>query len=193
MAQQRAAAAGRYVSPPLWRGCGSLCVCGRVQEPAPLWARGGSLATVPRARGRSDRPWRRRASPMGRARLRRGRLRGFEARTEPTPPCVAAEERSPRPDRARGGRSCRGASRTRQKRLPAAPPSQPDGQGAVAPRPVETQVRLQARRKPVTRSGSGLRTFGRAAPACASRARGTHASTTSLRAGRPRAACPHCG
>ena len=75
MAQQRAAAAGRYVSPPLWRGCGSLCVCGRVQEPAPLWARGGSLATVPRARGRSDRPWRRRASPMGRARLRRGRLR----------------------------------------------------------------------------------------------------------------------
>ena len=118
---------------------------------------------MPRARGRSDRLRRRRASPMGMARWGRGRLRGFEVRPEPTPPCVAAEERSPRPDRARGGRSCRGASRTRQKRPPAAPPSQPDGHGAVGPWPVErvrgatgahATVRCGGREEPATRSGA---------------------------------------
>ena len=108
---------------------------------------------MPRARGRSDRPRRRRASPMGRARLRRGRLRLKSA---------SRRGESPSPGVARGcvpsGARLQPAPLARAAHMRRRPAF---GQDVVAP-PVRTAAKVagfpgpQGRDPPSPRSNGAL-------------------------------------
>jgi len=138
---------------------------------------------VPRARGRSDRPRRRRASPMGRARLRRGRLRLKSA---------SRRGESPSPGVARGcvpsGARLQPAPLARAAHMRRRPAF---GQDVVAP-PVRTAAKVagfpgpQGRDPPSPRSnGALLRAAGSALSRVERSSGGTGLCTGAAR--RPRA------